>query len=114
MAEPTIFQRIMDGAIPADILYQDDKAIAIRDINLQAPTHVLVVPRKPLPRIAEAQEDDTALLGHLLQVAKKIARDQQLATGYRIVINNGPDGGESVPHLHVHLLGGRQLHWPPG
>jgi histidine triad (HIT) family protein len=104
----------MDGAIPADILYQDDKAIAIRDINPQAPTHVLVVPRKPLPRIAEAQEDDTALLGHLLQVAKKIARDQQLATGYRIVINNGPDGGESVPHLHVHLLGGRQLHWPPG
>jgi histidine triad (HIT) family protein len=114
MAEPTIFQRIMDGAIPADILYQDDKAIAIRDINPQAPTHVLVVPRKPLPRIAEAQEVDTELLGHLLQVAKKIARDLQLATGYRIVINNGPDGGESVPHLHVHLLGGRQLHWPPG
>ncbi|MCC5840892.1 MAG: histidine triad nucleotide-binding protein [Opitutales bacterium] len=114
MSQPTLFQRIMAGEIPANKLHEDDHCIAIRDIAPQAPTHILVIPRKPLPRIAEANESDLALLGHLLLIARKVAHDEGLQRGFRIVINNGPDGGESVPHLHVHLLGGRPLSWPPG
>jgi histidine triad (HIT) family protein len=114
MSEPTLFERILSGDIPAEIIHQDELAFAIRDINPQAPVHILVIPRKPLPRLAEAGPDDQALLGHLLQTAAAIARREQLADGFRIVINNGPHGGESVPHLHVHLLGGRPLTWPPG
>jgi histidine triad (HIT) family protein len=110
----TLFQRIADREIPATLLHEDDLCIAFRDIAPQAPVHVLVVPRKPLPRIAEASSDDQVLLGHLLLVARKVAQDLKLKNGFRLVINNGKDGGESVPHLHVHLLGGRPLDWPPG
>lgn len=110
----TLFQRIADREIPATFLHEDDLCIAFRDIAPQAPVHVLVVPRKAIPRIAEASSDDQALLGHLLLVARKVAHELNLKNGFRIVINNGKDGGESVPHLHVHLLGGRPLEWPPG
>jgi histidine triad (HIT) family protein len=111
---PTLFEKILAGEIPAEILHKDDRCFAIRDINPQAPTHILVIPRKPLTRVGEAGESDRELLGHLLLTAAEIARSEKLEDGYRIVINNGPHGGESVPHLHVHLLGGRQLGWPPG
>lgn len=114
MPEKTLFQKIMDGEIPAEILHEDDQCIALRDINPQAPTHVLVVPRKPIARVGEAEASDASLLGHLLLTASTLARTLHLDGGYRIVINNGSDGGESVPHLHVHLLGGRSLTWPPG
>jgi histidine triad (HIT) family protein len=110
----TIFQKIADLEIPAKLLHADDLCVAFHDIAPQAPTHVLIVPRKPLARVGEASAEDQALLGHLLLTAAKVARDLGLARGFRIVINNGPDGGESVPHLHVHLLGGRALGWPPG
>jgi histidine triad (HIT) family protein len=114
MSTQTLFQRIIAGEIPAEIIHQDDLAFAIRDINPQAPVHILVIPIKPLPRLAEAAEEDQSLLGHLLRLAAAIARRENLAEGFRIVINNGPHGGESVPHLHVHLLGGRPMTWPPG
>ena len=114
MADKTIFQKIMDGEIPANIEYQDDQCIAIQDINPQAPTHLLVVPKNPIPRLGEASDDDGALLGHLLLTARNLAKKLELDSGFRVVINNGPDGGESVPHLHVHLLGGRSMTWPPG
>lgn len=110
----TLFEKIMVGEIPADKVHEDDLCIAIRDIDPQAPTHLLVVPRKAIPRIGEAAADDQELLGHLLLVAREVARKEGLDEGFRIVINNGPDGGESVPHLHVHVLGGRSLQWPPG
>jgi histidine triad (HIT) family protein len=110
----TLFQRIADREIPAAFLHEDELCIAFRDIAPQAPVHVLIVPRKAIPRIAEASSDDQALLGHLLLVARKVAQELNLKNGFRIVINNGKDGGESVPHLHVHLLGGRPLDWPPG
>ncbi len=110
----TIFERICAREIPAQIVYEDDQVVAFRDINPQAPTHVLVVPRKPIPRLAEAAPGDQGLLGHLLLKAAEVARQLRLTGGYRLVINNGPDGGESVPHLHVHLLGGRSMGWPPG
>ena len=101
--------------IPANIVHEDDRCIAFRDISPQAPVHVLIIPRTPLPRVGLAIDDDETLLGHLLLTAAKVARSEGIAdTGYRLVINNGPDGGEAVPHLHVHLLGGRQLRWPPG
>lgn len=110
----TLFQRIADGEIPATFLHQDEHCVAFRDIDPKAPTHVLVVPRKPIARLGEAEAADQALLGHLLLTAAKVARDLGLANGFRIVVNHGRDGGESVPHLHVHLLGGRALGWPPG
>jgi histidine triad (HIT) family protein len=113
-APKTIFQKIADQEISAKLIHADELCVAFHDIAPQAPTHVLVVPRKPLPRVGEASAEDQALLGHLLLTAAKLARDLGLARGFRIVINNGPDGGESVPHLHVHLLGGRALGWPPG
>ncbi|MEX0326700.1 MAG: histidine triad nucleotide-binding protein [Puniceicoccaceae bacterium] len=115
MSEPTLFERILAGEIPAEIVFQDDLAFVIKDINPQAPVHCLVIPKKPLPRVGHATDDDRDLLGHLLLVAGDMARKLNLAEdGYRIVINNGPNGGESVPHLHVHLIGGRQMTWPPG
>ena len=110
----TLFQKIMDGEIPANIEHEDDLCIAIHDIDPQAPTHILVIPRKPIPRVGEASAEDQATLGHLLLTAANIAKELNLDGGFRVVINNGPDGGESVPHLHVHLLGGRSLSWPPG
>ena len=114
MAEKTLFTKIIDGEIPGDFVDQDDHCIVIRDLHPQAPVHLLIIPRKPISRVAESSDEDAQLLGHLLLVARKTARTMGLADGFRIVINNGPQGGESVPHLHVHLLGGRQLNWPPG
>lgn len=110
----TLFQKIADREIPAKLIHEDAVCVAFHDISPQAPTHVLVVPRKPIARVAEASAVDQATLGHLLLVAAELSRQLNLAKGFRIVINNGPDGGESVPHLHVHLLGGRALSWPPG
>jgi histidine triad (HIT) family protein len=111
----TLFERIADGEVPAEIVYQDDKVLAFRDIKPGAPTHVLIVPRKPIPRIAEAEPEDHQVLGHLLLKAAHVAEQLGLKkTGYRLVINNGPDASESVPHLHMHILGGRKMSWPPG
>ena len=113
-APKTLFQKIADKEIPAKLIHEDAVCVAFHDISSQAPTHVLIVPRKPIPRVAEATVEDQATLGHLLLVAGQLSRQLALAKGFRVVINNGPDGGESVPHLHVHLLGGRALDWPPG
>jgi histidine triad (HIT) family protein len=111
----TLFEKIITREIPAAIIYEDDLVLAIRDINPQAPTHVLIFPKKLVPRIAEATGDDGKLLGHLLLKAAEIADKVGLTQGgYRLVINNGADGGETVPHLHVHILGGRHMAWPPG
>jgi histidine triad (HIT) family protein len=115
MAEKTLFEKICDKEIPATIVYEDDRCVAFRDISPQAPLHILVIPRKAIPRVGQAKTEDEALLGHLLLTAAQVARSEGIAeSGYRLVINNGPHGGEAVPHLHVHLLGGRQLKWPPG
>ncbi|WP_397569410.1 histidine triad nucleotide-binding protein [Schlesneria sp. T3-172] len=110
----TIFQRIIDREIPAEIVFEDDQCLAFRDIHAQAPTHILIIPKKPIPSLADATDEDEALLGHLLVTARKVAFEQNLTNGYRTVINCGRDGGQSVDHLHVHLLGGRSLTWPPG
>lgn len=113
-AGKTIFKRIIDKEISADIVFEDEVCLAFRDINAQAPTHVLVIPKKEIPSLAEASDEDRELLGHLLLVAKKVAEQLGLKNGYRTVMNCGPDGGQSVDHLHVHVLGGRSLGWPPG
>jgi histidine triad (HIT) family protein len=110
----TIFKRIIDREIPAKIVHEDDQCLAFHDVNPQAPTHVLVIPKKEIPSLAEADAADSALLGHLLVTAKNIAAQLGLTNGYRTVINCGRDGGQSVDHLHVHILGGRALSWPPG
>ena len=111
----TIFEKIIAREIPAQIVYEDDLVLAFRDITPQAPTHVLIVPKKPIPRIAAAAPADHQLVGHLLLKAAEVAALVGLKSGgYRLVINNGPDGGESVPHLHCHILGGRKMTWPPG
>ena len=110
----TIFEKIIAREIPSAIVYEDDLVAAFRDVDPQAPTHVLIVPKKPLPRIGAATADDQPLLGHLLLKAAEVAQKIGLTDGYRLVINNGRDGGESVPHLHVHILGGRRMKWPPG
>jgi histidine triad (HIT) family protein len=110
----TIFQKIIAKEIPARIVWEDDDAIAFHDVNPQAPVHVLIISKKVIPRLADATDKDQALLGKLLLVARDIAKKLELSGGYRVVINNGPDAGESVPHLHVHLLGKRALAWPPG
>jgi histidine triad (HIT) family protein len=110
----TLFEKIIQREIPADIVYEDDQVLAFKDINPAAPTHVLVIPKKPIPRVAEADAEDQSLLGHLLLKATEVAKDLKLENGFRLVINNGPDGGESVPHMHCHILGGRSLQWPPG
>ena len=110
----TLFQKIIDREIPAKLAHEDDLCIAIHDINPQAPVHVLVIPKKLIPRVGEATAADQATLGHLLLTAASLAKKLGVAeSGYRLVINNGRDGGESVPHLHVHLLGQRPLAWPP-
>jgi histidine triad (HIT) family protein len=110
----TIFEKIIAREITAKIIWEDDDTIAFHDVNPQAPVHVLIVPKRVVPRLTEATEDDRALLGKLLLVARDIAKKLDLSSGYRVVINSGPDAGESVPHLHVHLLGKRALAWPPG
>ncbi|XP_076876092.1 adenosine 5'-monophosphoramidase HINT1 [Brachyhypopomus gauderio] len=110
----TIFGKIIRKEIPAKIVYEDDQCIAFHDVAPQAPTHILVVPIKPITQISKAVDGDKELLGHLMIVAKKCAEQAGLTQGYRLVINEGPDGGQSVYHLHIHVMGGRQLGWPPG
>ena len=111
----TLFEKIIARELPGAILYEDDLVVAFRDIKPQAPTHVLLVPRKPIPRLAEAQPEDLQVLGHLLLKAAKVADQLGLTkSGFRLVFNNGPDAGEAVPHLHCHILGGRHFGWPPG
>jgi len=110
MAEKTIFSRIIDGEIPGQFVYQDEHVVAIRDINPAAPVHVLVIPRKPVPSLAELGEEDLELAGRILLAVHKIAAQEGLAErGYRVVVNTGAEGGQTVPHLHFHILGGRQL-----
>jgi histidine triad (HIT) family protein len=113
MAE-TVFAKIIRGEIPARIEHDDDLCLAFHDVAPQAPVHVLVIPKRPIATLADVQESDAALLGHLVFVATRVARSLGLANGYRLVVNCGRDGGQSVDHLHVHLLGGRSLGWPPG
>jgi len=111
----SLFAKIIAREIPADIVHETDEVLAFRDVNPKAPTHILVVPKKPIARINDASPEDARLIGTVLLTAAEIARKLGLdRSGYRLVINNGKDGGESVPHLHVHLLGGRPLQWPPG
>lgn len=111
----TLFEKINAREIPADMVHDDDQCFAIRDINPQAPVHLLVIPKKVIPRLGEAGDEDQALLGHLLLTAGKLARHMGFdESGFRVVINHGSDGGETVPHLHVHVLAGRPMHWPPG
>lgn len=110
----TIFEKIVAREIPADIVFENDDVIAFRDVNPQAPVHLLLVPKRVIPRLADAKESDRDLLGQLLLVAGEVARQEKIENGFRVVINSGSDAGESVPHLHVHLLGKRQLSWPPG
>jgi histidine triad (HIT) family protein len=114
MAEKTLFQKIMDREVPGDILYEDDRCVVLRDIDPQAPTHVLVVPRKPIPSLDHLTEEDAPLVGHLFLVAKKVAADEGLENGYRAVFNCGPDASQTVDHIHLHLIGGRAMSWPPG
>jgi histidine triad (HIT) family protein len=114
MSEKTLFQKIADREIPADIVYEDDQCLAFRDISPKAPTHLLVVPRKPIPSLDALVDEDRELIGHIYLVIRDLAVELGLANGYRVVVNCGPDGGQSVDHLHFHLLGGRSLSWPPG
>ena len=109
----TIFGKILSGEVPAKRVYQDDRAVAFHDVSPQAPTHLLVIPRKPIERLATAEDSDAALLGHLLVVARRVAAEAGLED-YRLVINNGVGAGQTVFHLHIHVLGGRAMGWPPG
>lgn len=109
MSDKTIFERILDGEAPADKVYEDDKAIVIKDVNPKAPTHLLVIPRKPIPRLADAEEADKELLGHLLLVAGRVARQLGTDEAFRLVVNNGRDAGQTVFHLHLHLLGNKKF-----
>lgn len=110
----TIFTKIINREIPANIVYEDDECLAFHDVNPQAPTHILVVPKTPIASLTDAKPDDQALLGHLLLVANKIAKDQGVDEAFRLIVNNGAGAGQSVFHLHIHLLAGRSFGWPPG
>jgi histidine triad (HIT) family protein len=110
----SIFTRIINREIPADIVYEDDRCLAFRDINPQAPTHVLVIPKEEITSVDAIAPGDKDLIGHLMLVVAKVARQLQLNDGYRVVVNNGRDAGQTVDHIHFHLLGGRSLDWPPG
>ena len=111
----TLFEKIITREIPADIVYEDELVLAFKDINPKAPIHILIIPKKPITRISQAAPEDHQVLGHLLLKAREVADKTGLAEkGYRLVINNGADAGDTVPHLHVHILGGRTLTWPPG
>lgn len=114
MSEKTLFKRIIDGEIPADILHEDEHSLAFRDISPQAPTHVLVIPKKEIRNVASASDSDQMLMGHLMMVIRDVANKLELEDGYRVVANCGADGGQSVDHLHFHILGGRSMSWPPG
>lgn len=114
MSEKTIFQKIIDGEIPADIVYEDESCLAFRDIAPRAPTHVLVIPKKAIRSVAALEDDDMELIAHLWKVIRDLAVQLGLENGYRVVVNCGVDGGQEVDHLHYHLLGGRSMQWPPG
>jgi histidine triad (HIT) family protein len=110
----TIFGKIISRQIPATIVYEDDQCLAFRDINPQAPTHVLLIPKKEIPKLSDAGDEDRALLGHLMLTANRIARELGAGDAYRLVVNNGAEAGQSVFHLHLHILAGRHMTWPPG
>jgi histidine triad (HIT) family protein len=114
LAMSCLFCKIASGEIPSAAIYQDERVYAFADINPKAPVHVLIVPREHIDSLAEATPEQNALLGHLFWVAAEIARKKGLAKGYRVVVNTGEDGGQTVDHLHLHLMGGRQMTWPPG
>lgn len=114
MSEKTIFQRIIDKEIPANIIYEDDRCLAFRDVAPQAPTHVLLIPKKPIASLAALADSDADLVAHVWLVIRDLADQLKLTDGYRVVVNCGRDGGQSVDHLHFHVLGGRQMTWPPG
>ena len=114
MTEKTIFKRIMERDVPAKIAYEDELCLAFHDISPQAPTHVLIIPKKEIPTVNDLTEQDRELVGHLFLVAAQLAAQLGLSGGYRLVVNCGPDAGQAVQHLHLHLLGGRSLKWPPG
>ncbi|CDN10898.1 MAG: histidine triad nucleotide-binding protein [Richelia sp.] len=110
----TIFSKIIRREIPADIVYEDDLVLSFKDIQPQAPVHILVIPKKPIRKLDNAESQDHSLMGHLLLTVKRVAEQAGLKNGYRVVINNGDDAGQTVHHLHIHILGGRQMKWPPG
>lgn len=110
----SVFSKIIRREIPADIVYEDELAIAFKDISPQAPVHILVVPKQPIERLSDAESQDHRLMGHLLLTVKRVAEQAGLSNGYRVVINNGADGGQTVDHMHLHILGGRPMKWPPG
>jgi histidine triad (HIT) family protein len=114
MAEKTIFKRIIDGEVPAKVVYEDELCLAFHDIAPQAPTHVIVIPKKEISSLAEVLDEDAALMGHLVVTVRKLAMKLGLDGGFRVIVNCGPDGGQTVDHLHFHLLGGRPMKWPPG
>ncbi len=114
MTEKSVFKKIIDGEIPADIVYEDDLCLAFRDIHPQAPTHLIVIPRKEIVSVDDVDEEDEAIVGHLFTAMRKIARQLGLSGGYRVVTNCGPDAGQEVMHLHFHMLAGRGFRWPPG
>jgi histidine triad (HIT) family protein len=114
MPEKTLFQKIADREIPANLVHEDDRCFAFRDISPQAPTHILIVPRKVIPTLNDLTEEDAPLVGHLFVVAKELAEKEGLRGGYRTVFNCGPDASQTVFHIHLHLLGGRTMTWPPG
>ncbi len=114
MSERCLFCRIAEGEIPAELVWNDDRCVAFRDIHPQAPVHLLIIPREHIASHAHAMAEHTALLGHMMSIIGDLARSQGLSRGYRLVVNTGDDGGQTVNHLHVHLLGGRAMGWPPG
>ena len=114
MGDKTIFAKIIDREIPADIVFEDELALAFRDINPVAPVHILVIPKKPIARLADATDEDSDLLGHLTRVATKVAAQEGVGDAFRLVVNNGAGAGQSVFHVHLHVIGGRPLSWPPG
>ena len=114
MLQDNIFLKIIERKIPAKIAYEDDRCLAFHDINPQAPVHVLIIPRKVIPTHADLKEEDAGLIGHLHMVAARLAEQLGLAEGYRVVVNCKERAGQTVPHFHMHLLGGRDMHWPPG
>ncbi|MCY2993752.1 MAG: histidine triad nucleotide-binding protein [Planctomycetota bacterium] len=114
MTQKTIFKRIIDREVPAQIAYEDERCLAFHDVSPQAPTHVLIIPKKEIPTVNDLTDQDRELVGHLFLVASQLAGQLGLSGGYRLVVNCGPDAGQAVPHLHIHLLGGRSLKWPPG
>ena len=114
MSDKTLFKKIIDREVPANIVYEDDLCLAFTDISPRAPTHILVIPKKEIPSVSAISDADKSLIGHLYTVIRDLAERQGLNNGYRVVVNNGADAGQTVHHLHFHLLGGRAMSWPPG